>query len=50
MSRCAKSGCKFNPWRGRLCFTHWKLSQGFAFDRERKVFVKSCNARTAEAR
>lgn len=49
MSRCAKSGCKLTTWRQRLCYRHWRESQGFVFDRDRKIFVKSDSTLT-EAR
>jgi hypothetical protein len=41
MTYCTKPGCKLNAWRKRLCFTHWRESQGFVFDRTLKVFVKT---------
>jgi hypothetical protein len=41
VSHCAKPGCKLAPWRERLCYTHWRASEGFVFDLTRKVFVKA---------
>lgn len=41
MTYCAKPGCKFAAWRRLLCYFHWKQSQGFVFDSERKVFVRA---------
>ena len=41
MIRCKYFGCKLTPWRGLLCYTHWRQSQGFIFDQLRKVFVKA---------
>jgi hypothetical protein len=35
---CAHSGCKLAPWRRRLCYTHWRIAEGFVFDG--KAFVK----------
>jgi hypothetical protein len=62
MTHCTKPACKLSAWRKRLCFTHWRESQGFVFDRTRKVFVKAkaaasetaaapetCEPRTAKA-
>jgi hypothetical protein len=46
MTYCAKRNCKFQPWRGRLCYTHWRISQGFFFDPERKSFIKPIHTRT----
>jgi hypothetical protein len=40
MSRCIKPGCKCAVWRHRLCFTHWRESQGWVFDLTRKVFIR----------
>ena len=33
--------CNNQEWRNGVCFTHWKESQGFVFDEDRKVFVKA---------
>jgi hypothetical protein len=41
VSQCTKPGCKLSAWRKRLCFTHWRESQGFVFDSALKVFVKT---------
>jgi hypothetical protein len=41
MTHCTKPACKLSAWRKRLCFTHWRESQGFAFDSALKVFVKT---------
>jgi hypothetical protein len=49
MTYCTKPGCKLNAWRKRLCFTHWRESQGFVFDCTLKVFVKT-NAAVRESR
>jgi hypothetical protein len=38
MTHCAK--CNLTPWRGGLCYMHWRESQGFVFDIARKLFVK----------
>lgn len=38
-THCKKSGCKFIPWRGSLCYTHFRESQGFVFDPVRKIFI-----------
>jgi hypothetical protein len=40
MSHCKQPGCKLTPWRGRLCYQHWRESRGWIFDTQRKVFVK----------
>ena len=40
MKQCKQPGCKFPVWRERLCYRHWRESQGQVFDPERKVFVK----------
>ena len=40
MNHCKQPGCKFAPWRRRLCFRHWRYSQGFVFDPEQKAFIK----------
>src|SRR5450759_3576101 len=42
MTYCAKPGCKLTPWRGKFCYTHWRISQGFFFDGKR--FVKDHGA------
>jgi hypothetical protein len=41
MTHCTKPACKLSAWRKRLCFTHWRESQGFVFDSTLKVFVKT---------
>jgi len=41
MTRCSKPGCRFYLYRGRLCYRHWRESQGFVFDAARKLFVKT---------
>lgn len=38
-THCRKPGCKFVPWRGSLCYTHFRESQGFVFDPLRKIFI-----------
>ena len=47
MIHCKKTDCKFEAWRRRLCYRHWRESQGFVFDPQLKVFVhaKSITAR-----
>lgn len=40
MSHCKQPGCKFIPWRRRLCYQHFRESQGWFFDATRKIFVK----------
>jgi hypothetical protein len=35
---CKQPGCKLAAWRRRLCYTHWRIDQGFFFDG--KAFVK----------
>jgi hypothetical protein len=37
-NHCKQAGCKLTPWRRRLCYTHWRIDQGFFFDG--KAFVK----------
>jgi hypothetical protein len=32
MTHCKKLGCKFSPWRSRLCYRHFRESRGFVFD------------------
>jgi len=41
MKHCKKPRCKLAVWRRGLCFTHWKLSEGYIFDLARKVFVRA---------
>jgi hypothetical protein len=41
MSRCKKPECKFNAWRQRLCYQHWRTSHGWTFNPLRKVFVRT---------
>lgn len=36
--RCSE--CSNRVWRVDLCFHHWKLSQSFRFDEDKKVYVK----------
>ncbi len=50
MTHCAKPNCKLTPWRRSLCFTHWRESQGFVFDLERRLFVKQDGRRAAKRR
>jgi hypothetical protein len=38
--QCRQPGCKLTAWKHRLCYTHWKLSLGFIFDSDRKVFIR----------
>jgi hypothetical protein len=47
MTHCTKPACKLSAWRKRLCFTHWRESQGFVFDRTLKVFRKPRHRRCA---
>jgi hypothetical protein len=44
---CKQPRCKLNPWRGRLCYAHWRESQGWAFDRQQKIFVRVRSADTS---
>lgn len=37
--RCTE--CSNQEWRKGLCYHHWKLSQGFEFDEEKKSYVKA---------
>lgn len=37
MTHCRK--CANEAWKNGLCFTHFKLSQGYSFDAEQKLFV-----------
>jgi hypothetical protein len=39
MNHCRRKDCKLIPWLRRLCYTHWRESQGFVFDG--KMFVKA---------
>jgi hypothetical protein len=39
MIHCKKPECRFEAWRRRLCYRHWRESQGFVFDPELRVFV-----------
>jgi hypothetical protein len=41
MTHCARPGCKLKPWRGRLCYRHWRESQGDVFDLQLGKFVKA---------
>ncbi len=41
MIHCKKPECKFEAWRGRLCYKHSRESQGFVFDPQLRVFVKA---------
>lgn len=41
MTHCKEPNCKFEAWRGRLCYKHWRESRGFTFDPRLKVFVKA---------
>jgi len=48
MNQCGHPRCKLTPWRGRLCYTHYRESQGEAFDRTLGKFAKaSIQFRTA---
>jgi hypothetical protein len=40
MTHCKQPGCKLAPYHGLLCYLHRKLSQGFVFDPEQKLFVR----------
>jgi len=40
-----KLGCKLTAWRGRLCYTHWRESQGQFFVPEQKLFVGRLKSR-----
>lgn len=41
MIRCKQRACMFAAWRKRLCYTHWRESQGWVFDVAQKVFVRA---------
>lgn len=36
-ARCAE--CNNRVWRGGFCFHHWRLSLGYKFDEDKKVYV-----------
>jgi len=40
MNCCKQPGCQLAAWCQRLCYTHWRQNQGWAFDAERKLFVR----------
>ena len=50
MTRCSKTGCKFTPWRGRLCYQHAKEAAGFYFDSALGLFVRAGAAKADTAR
>ncbi len=38
--KCKRPNCKLTPWRGRLCYQHYREANGFAFDKGLGRFVK----------
>jgi hypothetical protein len=38
---CAKAGCRFKVYSGRLCYQHTKEAAGFVFDRQAGKFVRA---------
>lgn len=38
--RCSDSECVLEVWRDDLCYHHYRLSQGFVFDKKQKIYVK----------
>jgi len=41
MTYCTKPGCKFHQWRNGLCYSHFRQSQGYTFNPQRKTFIKA---------
>ena len=41
MIHCNKPDCRFEAWKGRLCYKHWRESQGFLFDPQLGMFVRA---------
>jgi hypothetical protein len=39
-SQCSKPDCRLKSFHSGLCFTHYKESQGFTYDPEKKLFVR----------